>query len=496
MIFTRPGKIFAKPLSLVLMALVLLLLSDSALLFDMAVAIAAVIGLQDLYRLVMRAGAIRFSFTLAVSIMLGYGLGSLIYLVSNATLHAVDYQYWALEGLWFNQVGLSQALAVSLLASAALYMWAGVERPIYTSLLIDSLIGAKSERLVWLGVATAVLALYTGEIGYMGTIASESLNVSVLGSLANLMIPPLVPYALLLIGGRRSVVKKAVLGVALIILVATLFLVGRRYLLYVFVLSAIALRMQGYRFTRKGITVAAAFLLVGFIVIYYGFNFFIALRLASNDLGKDASLLELVQLALSQLAGSEAKFVLETLADNAGSRPFILSYLGGLIEIHSSQIPMYGTELFYSLKIAIPSLIMPGKTGILPSSPEELVHPFYGIPVFDAPNSFLVTGFDDFGLIGAIIYPLAVVWLFSYFYKNIRSVVRDPAIHLVVFFALMFQLLYIEQGFSSVFITLRNLIIAIGMIWGLGKLPTFRLTRTHPKTSRGTARYVDPANPD
>jgi hypothetical protein len=485
-----------KPLLLALMALILLFFSDSALLFDLTALIASTIGLRDLYRLVKHPDTIRFSSTLAISILLGYGLGSLIYLISHATLYAADYQEWAHQGLRFYQSGLSQALAASLLASSVLYLWAGIERPAYTSLAVDALTGVKSERFVWLGVVVTMLAVYAGEIGYMGTITNESGNVSALGSLARLIIPPLVPYTFLLIACQRNVAKKVALGVAVILLVATLFVLGRRLLLYAFVLSAVALGMHGYRLTRRVVAVATAYSLIGLVVLYYGFNFFIALRFSVNELGSDASLAQLIGSALVKLGGSEASIVSDALANNIGSRPFILSYLGGLMEIDSNQTPMYGGELLYSLQMAIPSLLMPGKTNFLPRSPEVLVHPLYGIPIFDGPNSFLVTGFDDFGLIGAIIYPLAIIWFFSFFYKALRSLVRDPAIRIFVFFTLMFQLLCIEQGSSAVFVMIRNLIIVIGIMWCLGKLPVFRLTPSRIKTEPGAKHYDDPANPD
>lgn len=325
---------------------------------------------------------------------------------------------------------------------------------------------------------------------------SESGNVSALGSIANLIIPPIAPYTLLLMAGKRNVLKKIALGAALVFLLMALFMLGRRYLIYVFVLFAIALRMQGYRFTKKGVAIAGVLALIGFVVLYIGFNFFMALRFAIDELDKDASLTELIHLTMANISGPDAGAVRDSLTENIGYRPLILSYLGGLMGIDSNQIPTYGMELLYSLQMAIPSLLMPGKTDLLPPSSEELVHPLYGIPVFDGPGSFLVTGFDDFGLAGAIIYPLAVIWLFSFFYKILRSTVRDQTIRFFVLFALMFQLLYIEQGFSAVFVTLRNLIIVIGIMWCLGKFPVVKLLTARQKTAPGTVRHVDSANAD
>lgn len=479
--------VLAKPLCLGVAALLLLLFSGSALLFSAVVVLASAVALLDLSRLILGTDRVRFSFTLAVSILLGYGVGSAIYLISYRTIDATQYQYWALQGLLFNQQGLAMGLAVSLLAAAVLYVRAAVERPVYSGAILHSLGSPKAERLVWLGVAVTLLALYTGDIGYMGTAVSDAGNVSAVGVIANLMVPALVPYTLLLITDKRPLAKRLMLVAPLALLVGVTFVLGRRYLLYVLILSAMALHMRGYRFTKRGLVIGATFSVLAALLLYFGFNFFMALRLASWGLGKDTSLSELIGAALSQMSGTQARVVQASLAENVASRPFILSYLAGLMGISSTQMPAFGAEFLYSVQMAIPSVLMPGKVGALPSTPEALVHPLYGIPVFDGPNSVLVSGFNDFGFVGALVYPLGVVLLFGWFNKFAGALVRDAPTRLFVLFALLFQLLYIEQGFASVFVALRNLVIVIGAAWVLGKLPIPRLARR--------ARYGRPNAP-
>ena len=465
-----------KPFFLGLMAVLLLLFSGSPLLFTAAVVLAAGVSLWDLFRLVLHAERVRFSFTLAVSILLGYGLGSAIYLISYRTIDATQYQYWVYQGLLFDQEGLSMALAASLMAAAILYIRAGAERPVYSSALLHSLASPKAERLVWLGAGIALLALYAGDIGYMGAAVSDTGNVSPVGVIANLMVPALVPYTLLLITLKHPLAKRLMLVAALALLIGVTLILGRRYLLYVLVLSAMALYMRGYRFTKRGLVVGAVFSVLAALLLYFGFNFFLALRFAVRELGGDASMSEIVRAALSQMGGTQASVVQARLAENVASRPFILSYLAGLMSIGSAQMPAFGAEFFYSVQMAIPSIVMPGKVGALPSAPEGLVHPLYGIPVFDGPNSVLVAGFDDFGFLGALLYPLGVVLVFGWFNKVVFSTMRGAPIRLFVLFALLFQLLYVEQGFASVFVTLRNLVIVIGAAWVLGKLPVPRLS--------------------
>ncbi len=145
--------------------------------------------------------------------------------------------------------------------------------------------------------------------------------------------------------------------------------------------------------------------------------------------------------------------------------------------ISSARMPAFGAEFVYSVQMAIPSILMPGKVGAMPAAPEALVHPRYGIPVFDGPNSVLVAGFDDFGFLGALVYPLFVVLLYGAFYRSLRTFVRDQPIRLFVLFTLLFQLLYIEQAFGSVFVSLRNLLIVVGVAWLLARLPVARFKR-------------------
>ncbi len=467
----------AKPFSLGVAATVLLLFSGSELVFAAAVVLATAVALRDLSRLILDTDKIRFSFTLAVSILLGYGLGSAIYLLSYRTIDATQYQYWALQGLLFDQEGLATALAASLLAAAVLYVRAAFERPVYSGFTLDSLASPKAERLVWLGAGLVLLALYAGDIGYMGAVVSDTGHVSPLGALANLMVPALVPYTLLLITDKRPLVKRLMLVAVFALLIGVTLIQGRRYLLYVLVLSAMALHMRGYRFTKRGLVIVVAFPILATLLSYSGFIFFMALRFAAWELGKDASLSELISVALLNVSGTQASLVHESLAENVASRPFILSYFAGLMGVSSAQMPALGTELLYSAQMAVPSILMPGKVGALPPSPEDLVHPLYGIPVFDGPNSVLVAGFDDFGVLGALFYPLGLVLLFGWFNKIFRAAVRDAPIRLFVLFALLFQLLYIEESLSAVFVAPRNLVIVIGAAWVLGRLPIPRLTR-------------------
>jgi hypothetical protein len=462
---------------LVIASTLLLAFIDSAMVFTIAVFLTSVVSISELYRLVSRPHEIRFLSTIAVSILLGYGLGSAVYLVANGTIDATEYQYWINHGLSFDQSGLSMALVVSVLASLTLYAFSPLERPVFYSVnTFVTLADAKSRRLVWLGVVLAGVALVTGSFGYMGVSANEAGNVSPIGVIASLMVPALVPYTLLLITDKCSMRGRYTLILALLFFIVVLFIIGRRYLLYVAVLSAVALFLRSHkRHSTSSLLRISALAIVLIVILFLGFKFFMALRFTMWELGSNAGLPELLSSALSSMVGDKGAVVDEALAKNIGSRTFILSYLAGLMGLSSASMPAWGLELMYSLQMTVPSVLMPSKLSGLPSEAEALVHPLYGIPVFDGPNSFLVAGFDDLGYFGCLLYPLFIAVLYRFFYRVMCLYIKENSTRLFMAFVLLFGLLFIEQSLSSGFLTLRNLLIVVGVAWGLNKVPILRL---------------------
>lgn len=453
-----------KMLLLVSVALLLQCFSSIPLIFATAVAIASILGLVDLFRIVLYPQKMRLSGALAVSALLGYGLGSLIYLTYYGTTQAALYQYWAPFGLFFSQEDLSQALAAVLLACAALYAMTPFERPLLAGFPLVMLNVAKAEWLAWLGLFVIAAAVWKNKIGYMGAAVNEAGHVSPLGAIAVLMAPPLIPYMFLLITGNRSIARRIALTVGLLLLLGTVSTFGRRYLLYTFVLLAIAWRMRYSTFTKKNVVMAAVTAIFAITFLYLGFEFFMALRLTIWKHGTAIGVANQVQITFTHLTNDTNSFFQHKLARNDGTRPFILSYLAGLMGIKVAGVPLLGKELLYSLKMAIPSVLMPDKLSVLPSSPEALVHPIYGISVFDGPNSIFTAGFNDFGIAGLIIYPIGIVFIMSISYKILRSITSDLPMLLVFSFALLFQLLYIEQALSQTFSSLRDLFVLLGLL--------------------------------
>lgn len=466
-----------KCLTLGTLGVIAAIFSESHSVFTLTITLSSLLTAYDLWRTITRPSNVRLSEILSISILLGYVVGAAIYLVYLGATKATEYQYWKEYGLYYDQQSLGLALAAVLAASAFLYAVSGWESPkdILKSLIASST--PQATRIVWLGVLLVLLALYTGQLGYMGPATGESGRITALGALSVLMTPPLVPYTLALATGNRPFATRCMLWAALALLIGVTCVLGRRYLLYAMALSAMVLFARRYRPSLRHLLLIVLLGAIAAVVLYGGFKFFMALRLAVWQLGPDTGLWTQAGMAWSMLGGDQSSEVRTMLAENVGTRTFILSYFGGLVGIGSGNLPALGKEILYSVQMAVPSLLMAGKTASLPSSPEELMHPLYGIPIFDGPNSIVVAGYDDFGFVGAALYPVAFALLYMAFYVLVCRMTRREPIRLFVLFALLFQLLYIEQSLTASFVTLRDLVVIMTLFSVLMRMPVVRFSK-------------------
>lgn len=462
---------------LALLSLLLVVFPTSAALFAVVIGIATLSTGHQVWRFSTRASEIRFLTTMAISIQLGYVLGTAVYLINCGSIQLTHYQPLQPYGVYFDQHSLGLALAAVLMACALLHAASGWEKPKALQDFAGQLASPKAERLVWCGALLALVALASGDIGFMGSTVSDTSRISALGGVAALIIPPLVPYTLALATGNRPLPRRVALWACELMFVGITLVLGRRYLIYVVLLSILAFFIHERRFTlrkRINFTVAGVATL---LVMYWGFKFFMALRFAGWEAGSEISLGQRVDDAIAMLGDNRARMISDALSENAGTRTFILGYMAALMGIDGHSVPTLGQELIYSVKMAIPSLLLPGKTASLPAAPEEFIHPLYGIPNFDGPNSVIVAGYDDFGFIGAVLYPLAVAMLYAGFFYVVKRLVRHGALRVFFVFALLFSLLYVEQALAGPFVTLRNLLIVSGGGWLLMRIPVIRVRR-------------------
>jgi hypothetical protein len=106
---------------------------------------------------------------------------------------------------------------------------------------------------------------------------------------------------------------------------------------------------------------------------------------------------------------------------------------------------------------------------------EEFVHPAFGFSVFDGPNTIMTVGLNDFGIAGAIIYPVMLVLIYGFFLKIIFRYFPSVLFQMVVF-RLIYQLFYVEQSLSGLFTSaLRDLALITGLFYLIAKLPNISL---------------------
>lgn len=469
------------------LALLLIVLPGSPYVFVVCVIVISLLALYWLFVFVFDGACIRFTNTLAMSILLGYGAGSLVFLIGNSTIDVTTSQFWSADGLWYDQYSVSRGLAICLMASVVLGLGSAFEPPASRMLNLNLGAPTKANRIVVVTVVIVAAALLKGDLGYKGAVAADGEGLSALGSIANLLVPAVTPLVVLMMFAPNTRSYRWLLLVVLVFLVMTLFIMGRRDVLFTMVLSLAALMLVIGRLNRRTLLLLLFGGVISLLFVYLGFQVFYAIRLALRELNaEDATVWDALRLAPDYLYGSKRDFAADKLSENVASRPFILSYFAVLLGTESNQVPTLGLELLHGMIIATPSAVFPDKNLLIPAAPEELIHPLYGFHYFDGPNSIVVAGYDDFGWAGAVLYPVALALIFAAYFRVLSGIVKNSALRVIAFFAILFQLLYIEQALSEYIVMVRNLTIVAGMMWIVLQLP--RVTLRGARALHGSSR--------
>jgi hypothetical protein len=473
-------------------AWILFLFSDSATAFVVAALIGAAVGLWGLYFLLKHPTLIRFANVLGISLLLGYALGTstsaLASFISQGRFDPTANEF----GLLYRQADISYSLMFVVIASVLLFIVGAVERPVFsTKPSPQDFTSPKTKFLLLVSTAIVLGAFALGDLDYMGTAVSATGNITALGALSQLLAPVLLPLTIVCILQEKSRVPRVIYIVLVCVIALALFPLGRRVLIYSLVTCLFAFVISGKRLSvrdsRKWLWIGiGAPMLLGFIVV--GFYFFFALRLTVDTLGPGHSLPERVTYTLRVLQVGANNLGPE-LASNVASRPFILSYLAGVYAATNHHSLLMGQEVTYAMQNAVPSLLFPNKTSLLPAAQENFIHPALGIPVFDGPQSIVTAGLDDFGVLGLLGYPIVLALLYALVRRAItRSI--PPVLYYLVVFRLLYQLLYVEQSLSGMFTTgLRDLALitlVLLLLWKACGLRLFHLA------SRGQNVVVSP----
>jgi len=122
--------------------------------------------------------------------------------------------------------------------------------------------------------------------------------------------------------------------------------------------------------------------------------------------------------------------------------------------------------------MAVPRVFNPGKD--LTFGEEGLDDELFGLTYKDAANSILTNGATDFGLLGVIVYPLLLVWLFRFLIESLSRFLPSVPMAIIALGAI-FSLLQAENSLTAYFVTIRNAIIFSVILFLFVRLPDIRL---------------------
>ena len=438
-----------------------------------AAAVAAVIALYMLWDWLLREGPTRFSTLLAITLLLGYGLGAL-----NTWLTLPRGNLSLAEFLGSDQGVLARGMAGVLLSAAPLCFFGELyERPLFGREFRISL-DQQTYMLIFLGTVATVIGFVTGSLGYMGAQNTTGEQLGVAPALISWLFPPLTALAIGVFLVTPRGFAKLLSGVCALVLLACLMLVGRRIVFYAAMEVLFALRLVGYRL--KGTFFRKVLLLLGLGgIVAVGFTVFMLIRLAGFENPHDASRLSMEHRIETVMVwvkdGTALARADEANQSNVQKRTFVLGFFADVLEGSSRRTPGLGRDLAEYIGSVVPRVINPNKD--LAFGEESFADELFGLTYTDAPNSILTNGAVDFGLLGVVAYPLLIVLIMR---VSIDALSRflPPLPMAIIILGAIFTMLQTETATSAYFVSIRNEIIFAIVLFLYSRLPKFGLRRS------------------
>ncbi len=456
------------PAILVLTGLVTWLASDEIAMV-LAAAVGGLVACFLLWDWLFREGPTRFSTILAMTLLLGYGLGAVN---TWLTVPRGDLPLPAFLGL--DEGVLARGMAAVLLTAAVLcFLGELYERPLFGREFRIPL-DQRTYALIYAGTLAIIAGFFTNSLGYGGGTTVYGEQQGIASALLSWIFSPLTALTAAVFLGSRRGVSKLLIGICTLILCVLLMTVGRRVIVYTAMEILFALRLTGYRL--KG-TIFRKILLVAALGVFVavGVTVLMLLRLAATEstAGINTPLAQRIQIAITWVEdGTAISRANEANQSNVQKRTFVLGFFSDVLEGSSQNAPALGRDFIGLASFAIPRVFNPDKN--LTFGEENLVDEIFGLTYHDAANSILTNGATDFGLFGAILYPLFIVWL-------MRLSVELPARFLpplpvsIIALGAVFMLLQTETTITAYFVTIRNEILFSIILLVFSRLPSIRL---------------------
>ena len=424
--------------------------------FLLSLAIICAIGIYIVVQIVKQKYILRIEIIFEIGIIIGYVASSFAHAVINIIIYGHVKFTENDFGLQYSQEDISHCMIIILLCTCIINFIGKINnfKNYYTN--IESCIDVQSICCIVLSCIITIYALFSGDLGYMGTSKTIDDRISPLGALCYAALPPLTILSIIhttkLPKNYRK--YKFILITTSIIFIFALIPMGRRVLMYTFILLIL---IQGHKilnsmqkFHLKHLYIVISILIVA-IFNSWCFQTFYAMRIAiaQYDYQENQSIATIAQDTHSLLTGAytHAK-IQEELIDNISTRPFILSYLAALLAAHQdNNTPLFG-ELLHAIAISMPSAVNPLKTYKLTSSTEEFTHPSLNINIFDGPNTIFTAGLNDLKYFGILLYPILImliyILLIFFIPKKIPEFIKK-----FIIIKLSYSLLYFEDDLNS-----------------------------------------------
>lgn len=436
--------------------------------FVLACMVATAAGLYTLWSWLFRKAPTRFSTTIGMTLLLGYGGGALN---TWATLPRGQMSVSAAVGM--DAGVLARGIGTVLLSSALLYCLGEIfEKPIFGRDFHFSIDG-RTRTLIYAGALALVAGYATHILGFQGASSAEG-HLNPVGAFLAWLYMPLTAIsvtAFLMTPQRRA---KVLCGIASVVLLLMLSTLGRRAAIYtgveiLLVMGFVSYRWKGGRFQKILVVAGLA------VVIVLVSLMFMLFRIAGWSMhnSQQVTVTKRLELAHKMVQKGDA-YALATsrTEENLQTRTFVLGFFSSVLEGSSRTTPALGEDVVKQAEDAIPSFLYPEKDRYF--SEEELVDQQFGYGFGDQANSIMTGGATDFGLLGALIYPLLLVVLIRIIY-DIASRCFGAVPLMFIALSLIQVSLQTEIGLTGYFGVLRTAFFFGLIIAGFMVFPSFRL---------------------
>ena len=430
--------------------------------------IVSAVSLYLAYDVIGRAAPLRTSTVLALTLGLGYGLGTLNTWYTLPRAGKTLAEFFNIDA-----ADLAQAMAGILIAIALmLAIGEALEKPIWgEEFRID--FHNRAISIISLGALFRFWTVASGHAAGFGSQANiHQGHIGAIATLSSDVETPLLALAFCMALNARSRWKRWYLYGLTFVLFLLDFPNGRRAMIYGMLLLIMATRLGRFRIALSPLKKIAIMVVVGGVLYFFTLAFYY-FRVAGYTL-VNPTMGERISAVITLVKRKGGGKVDQAFTSNVERRTFILTFLAQLVGYTDSLPAAHGQDLFNQFTFALPSVLYPGKD--VNFTEEGLANTQFGAHFPDQPNSIFTAGVVDFGVFGILVYPLLFVLLFRVFIEFISETVPlFPACFIILL--ILGTLLEPETEPAAYFIAIREGLLVGGAVWALYTMPSLQLTK-------------------